>query len=82
MPTQEVLRKKILISESLRAPQQYESIMLGEDKNKNGKRVPETVKESHITGKKARNLSKKKAKLENLQEVKETIWKTLQTGTL
>jgi hypothetical protein len=41
--------------------------MLREDKNKNGKRNPET----QITGKKARKLSKKKAKLEKLQEVPE-----------
>jgi hypothetical protein len=41
--------------------------MLKEDKNKNGKRNIET----HITGKKARKLSKKKSKLEKLQEVPE-----------
>ena len=39
--------------------------MLREDKNKNGKRNLET----QITRKKARKLSKKKAKLEKLQEV-------------
>jgi hypothetical protein len=39
--------------------------MLREDKNKKGKRNPET----QITGKKARKLSKKKAKLEKLHEV-------------
>jgi hypothetical protein len=37
------------------------------DKNNNGKRKPVT----QITGKKARKLSKKKAKLEKLQEVPE-----------
>ena len=37
------------------------------DKNKTGKRNHET----QITGKKARKLSKKKAKLEKLQEVPE-----------
>jgi hypothetical protein len=37
------------------------------DKNQNGKRNPVT----QITGKKARKLSKKKAKLEKLQEVPE-----------
>jgi hypothetical protein len=37
------------------------------DKNNNGKRKPVT----QITGKKARNLSKKKSKLEKLQEVPE-----------
>jgi hypothetical protein len=41
--------------------------MLREDKNENGKRNPETW----ITRKKARKLSKKKAKLEKLQEVLE-----------
>jgi hypothetical protein len=56
----------------LRVPQQCEATTLGEDKNKNGKRIPETVKETQITGKKARKLNKKNAKLENLQEVKET----------
>jgi hypothetical protein len=41
--------------------------MLRENKNKNGKRNLET----QIKGKKARNLSKKKAKLEKLWEVPE-----------
>jgi hypothetical protein len=59
-------------------PQQYKSTTLGEDKNKNGKRIPKTVKETQIIGKKARKLNKNKAKLENLQEVKETRWKTSQ----
>ena len=45
--------------------------MLREDKNKNGKRNPKT----QITGKKTRKLSKKKTKLEKLQEVP---WKTSQ----
>jgi hypothetical protein len=49
---------------------------MGEDKNKNGKRIPEIVKETQIIGKKERKLNKKKAKLEKLQEVKETRWKT------
>jgi hypothetical protein len=39
--------------------------MLKEDKNKNGKRSPKT----HIIGKNAKNISKKKYKLERLQEV-------------
>jgi hypothetical protein len=39
--------------------------MLREDKNMNGKRNPDT----HIPGKKDRNLSKKKEKLEKLQKV-------------
>jgi hypothetical protein len=41
--------------------------MLREDTNKNGKRNPET----QIIGKKARNFSKKKERLERLQEVPE-----------
>jgi hypothetical protein len=44
--------------------QQCEVTMLRADKNKNGKRDPVT----QITGKKARKLSKKKAKLEKLHE--------------
>jgi hypothetical protein len=44
---------------------QHEVTMLRNNKNKNGKRNIET----QITGKKARKLSKKKAKLEKLQEV-------------
>jgi hypothetical protein len=81
MPIQEVLRKGILTSESLRVPQQCEATMLGEDKNKIGKRILKTFKETQITGKKARKINKKKAKLEKLQEVKETRWNTSQTGT-
>jgi hypothetical protein len=49
----------------LKDHQQREVTMLRENKNKNGKKNPET----QITGKKARRLSKKKAKLEKLQEV-------------
>jgi hypothetical protein len=47
--------------------QQREVTMPREDKNQNGKRNPVT----QITGKKARKLSKKKAKLEKLQEAPE-----------
>jgi hypothetical protein len=81
MSTQDVLRKGILTSDPLRAPQQCEATALGENKNKNGKRIPETVRETQITGKKARKINKKKAKLENLQECTENRWKTSQTGT-
>jgi hypothetical protein len=81
MPTQEMLRKGILTSESLRAPQQCKATTLGEDKNKNGKRILETVRETHIIGKKARKLNKNKAKLQKLQDVTETRWNTSQTGT-
>ena len=52
--------------------------MLGEDKNKNGKRILEIVKETQIIGKKGRKLNKKKNQLKNLQAVKETKWKTSQ----
>jgi hypothetical protein len=65
----------------LRAPQQCEATTLGQDKNKNGKGIPEIVRETQITGKKARKLNKKKEKLEKLKEVTETRWKTSQTGT-
>jgi hypothetical protein len=51
----------------LKEPQQCEVTTLREDKNKNGKRNPET----QITGKKEKNLSKKKEKLKKLQEVTE-----------
>jgi len=61
-----MLRKWILTLESLRVPQQCKATTLGEDKNKNGKRIPEIVRETRITGKKERKLNKKKAKLENL----------------
>jgi hypothetical protein len=49
--------------------------MLREDKNKNGKRIPKTVRETQIIGKKARKLSKKKCKLEKLQESTGNRWK-------
>jgi hypothetical protein len=47
--------------------QQREVTMSKENKNQNGKRTTETK----LTGKKARNLSKKKAKIEKLQQVPE-----------
>jgi hypothetical protein len=62
-PTPE--REEVLPSNPLKNPPQCEVTMPRRDKNKNGKRNPET----QITGKKARKLSKKKAKLEKLQEV-------------
>jgi hypothetical protein len=79
--TQEVLREGILTSYPLRAHQQCEATTLGEDKNKNGKRMPDTIRETQITGKKERKLSKKKAKMENIQKATETRWKTSKTGT-
>jgi hypothetical protein len=51
----------------MKEPQQYEVTMIREDKKKNGKRNLET----QITRKKVRNLSKKKEKLEKLQEIPE-----------
>jgi hypothetical protein len=77
IPTQEVLRQEILTSDPLRAHQQCKVTTLGEDKNKNGKRIPETIRETQITGKKERKLNKKKAKLEKLQEATENKRKTL-----
>jgi hypothetical protein len=65
--TPEIVKRRNINPEFVRAHQQCEVTLLGEDKNKNGKRNPET----QITGKKARKLSKKKAKLEKLQEVPE-----------
>jgi hypothetical protein len=66
-PTPEIVREEVSHLDPLKDPQQCEVTTLREDKNKNGKRNPVT----QITGKKARNLSKKKAKLERLQEVPE-----------
>jgi hypothetical protein len=66
-PSPEIVREEVLSSNLVKYPQQCEVTMPRGDKNKNGNRNPET----QITGKKARNLSKKKAKLEKLQEVPE-----------
>jgi hypothetical protein len=79
--TQEVLRKGILTSIPLREPQQCEATVLGEDNNKNRKRIPKIVRETQIIGKKERKRNKKKSKREKLQEVTETGWKTSQTKT-
>jgi hypothetical protein len=46
MSTQEVLRKWILTLDPLRAPQQCEATTLGENKNKNRKRIPETIRKT------------------------------------
>ena len=80
--TQELIREEILNSNPLRAHQQCEVTSLGKDKNKNGKRILEIVRETQITGKKARKLNKKKAKLEKLQEVTKNKWKTSQEASL
>jgi hypothetical protein len=62
IPTLELIREEVIPLNPTREHQQREATILREDKNNNGKRNPKT----HITGKKARKLSKKKAKLENL----------------
>jgi hypothetical protein len=63
----EIVIEEVLPSNPLEDPQQCEVTTLREYKNKNGKRNPET----QIIGKKAKNLIKKKSKLEKLQEVPE-----------
>jgi hypothetical protein len=65
--TPKVIREAVLHSNPLKDPQQCKVTLLRENKNENGKRKLET----QITGKKERKLSKKKAKLEKLQEVPE-----------
>jgi hypothetical protein len=42
VPTPEVVREEVLHSNPLKYPQQDEVTLLGEDKNTNGKRNPET----------------------------------------
>jgi hypothetical protein len=64
--TLELIREGILTSNPLRAHQQCKVTTLGEDNNKNGKMNSKIVRETQIIGKKARNLSKKKSKLEKL----------------
>jgi hypothetical protein len=75
MSTQDLVSKEVLPFNPLKEHQQCEVIMLREDKNKNGKRNPET----QITGKNARNLNRKKSKL---QEAIENRRKTLQETDL
>jgi hypothetical protein len=69
MSTQDLVRKEVLPLNSLKEYHQCKVTMLRKDKNKNGKKNPET----QITGNKARNFSKKKSKLEKIQEVLENI---------
>jgi hypothetical protein len=57
----------VLPSNLVKDPQQCEVTILREDKNKNEKRTPWM----HITRKKERNLSKKKANIEKSQGVPE-----------
>jgi hypothetical protein len=73
MSTQDLVRKEVLSSNPLKEHQQCEATRLRESKNKNGKRNLET----RIIGNKARNLSKKKAKLEKLWKItKKTLQET------
>jgi len=60
-------REEVLALNPRKDHQHREVTMPRGDKNQNGKKDTET----HITGKKARKLSKKKARLEKLQEVPE-----------
>jgi hypothetical protein len=69
--TQEVVRERILILNPLEVHQHCKVTLIGETKNKNGKRNPEIVRETQIIGKKTRKLSKKKYRLEKLQGVRE-----------
>jgi hypothetical protein len=75
IPTMDLMREEVLPLTPLREHQQHEVTLLREDKNKNGKRNPET----QTIGKKARKLRKKKSKSGKLQEVPE---KTLQDTDL
>jgi hypothetical protein len=67
IPTMELMREEVLYPNPLKEHRQCEVTMLREDTNKNGKRNLETL----VAGKKARKISKKKAKLEKLREVPE-----------
>jgi hypothetical protein len=60
-------REEVLLSNPTKDHQQRKVTMPRGDKNQNGKRNPVM----HITGKKARKLSKKRAKIEKLQNVPE-----------
>jgi hypothetical protein len=64
-PTPKIVREEVSHLNPLKDPQRCEVTMIREYTNNNGKRNPET----QIIGKKERKLSKKKAKLERLQEV-------------
>ena len=62
--TPKIVREGTLTTEYIRAHQQCEVLSPGENKNTNGKRIPEIIREAQITGKKARKLNRKKAKLQ------------------
>jgi hypothetical protein len=59
--------EEVLLLRLRRESQQCEVTMSKENKNQNGNRITETK----ITGKKARNLSKKRAKIKRLQNIPE-----------
>jgi hypothetical protein len=73
MSTQEVLRKGILTSDPLREPQQCEATTLGEDKNKNGKRIPEIVRETQITGRRKGSSIKRKLSWKNYKKLQKQM---------
>jgi hypothetical protein len=77
--TPEIVREGTLTTESVRVHQQCEVLSPGENKNTNGKRIPEIIREAQITGKKARKLNRKKAKL---QEATKNRRKTSQEADL
>ena len=55
-------KEEVIYLNTRRESHQHEVTMSEENKNQNGKRITETK----LTGKKARNLNKKKAKIEKL----------------
>jgi hypothetical protein len=60
-------KEEVIYLNPRRESHQHEVTMSKENKNQNGKRITETK----LTGKKARKLSKKKAKIEKLQKIPE-----------
>jgi len=58
-------KEEVIYLNPKRESHQHEVTMSKENKNQNGKRIIETK----LTGKKARNISKKKAKIEKLQKI-------------
>jgi hypothetical protein len=64
-PTPKLIKEEVFQLNPMNNPQECEVTMIRVYKNKNGNRDPTT----QITGKKARKLNKKRAKLEKLHEV-------------
>jgi hypothetical protein len=56
--TPKIVREGTLTLEYLRAHQQCEAFSPEENKNTNGKRIPEIIREAQITGKKAKKINK------------------------